>query len=572
MPTNEIWFQEVKRSPSCSNEQLKALGDLFLNLLENSESALLKTSFLLEDSFPRIVFVSISQNLKMAKIYCGTGLGLIEALKNSYDQFKHSLKEINPDFFKIDVVRKARDLRKVEKTARVDLQYTLEGLAFSSKAHFALLPEQIFAHNLFNDTTKLINYENMYEALNLEPMASTHLARLMKGKVVRLFAFKTSSLLVREKNVQFLFRGNVIRKEITGETLKLSLKKAANYLARAVNATGKFNYIFKPDINYYPLEYNITRHAGTLYAMFEYCEFFPNQAVLNAGKRGLDFLLQKILAEDNSDSLCVLENGIASLGSSALSAVALQKYIQVTKDKTYLPILIGLGNFIVGKLQETGEFKPTKEFYLKEITLKVNPSRYAPGEAVLALLRIYSTDNNLKWLKAAEKAIYWLITVRDKIIPDFFHDHWLTYALNEIYQYRKENIYLEHARKICHSTLTQQTTDSPYPDWNGGYGRNPRSTPAATRGEGLYAAYSLFKQYGKDKEFLQTIQDVYRQLVLFELSTQFLEESTLYFSNPIDALGGFQGAHTSTEIRIDYVQHNMSSLLGYYKLFLKEQD
>ena len=43
--------------------------------------------------------------------------------------------------------------------------------------------------------------------------------------------------------------------------------------------------------------------------------------------------------------------------------------------------------------------------------------------------------------------------------------------------------------------------------------------------------------------------------------TQFQPESVMYLLDPQEALGGFHNSLTNFEIRIDYVQHNVSSIL-----------
>jgi hypothetical protein len=40
----------------------------------------------------------------------------------------------------------------------------------------------------------------------------------------------------------------------------------------------------------------------------------------------------------------------------------------------------------------------------------------------------------------------------------------------------------------------------------------------------------------------------------------------MYFDDPARALGGFTGSLTDREVRIDYVQHNLSSLLALYTI------
>jgi hypothetical protein len=48
----------------------------------------------------------------------------------------------------------------------------------------------------------------------------------------------------------------------------------------------------------------------------------------------------------------------------------------------------------------------------------------------------------------------------------------------------------------------------------------------------------------------------------FQLSQQFDQDNSFYLPDAARAAGGFRAGITSTQIRIDYVQHNISSLLA----------
>ena len=48
----------------------------------------------------------------------------------------------------------------------------------------------------------------------------------------------------------------------------------------------------------------------------------------------------------------------------------------------------------------------------------------------------------------------------------------------------------------------------------------------------------------------------------FQLSQQFDADNSFYLASPERAAGGFRESVTSARIRIDYVQHNISALLG----------
>lgn len=122
-------------------------------------------------------------------------------------------------------------------------------------------------------------------------------------------------------------------------------------------------------------------------------------------------------------------------------------------------------------------------------------------------------------------------------------------------------MYLDHAMRIAEAMIASQNRDPAYRDWLGGYHEPPGSTPAATRSEGLMAAYKLARDYGSQRKAARILEAV-RYGVAFQLQTQFWPERTLYLDNPQRALGGFSRDLTNYEIRIDYVQHNLSSILA----------
>jgi len=59
--------------------------------------------------------------------------------------------------------------------------------------------------------------------------------------------------------------------------------------------------------------------------------------------------------------------------------------------------------------------------------------------------------------------------------------------------------------------------------------------------------------------------------IAFQLQTQFMPESVMYLDHPANALGGFHNNLTDYTVRIDYVQHNISALLGYYRILAGQE-
>ena len=185
----------------------------------------------------------------------------------------------------------------------------------------------------------------------------------------------------------------------------------------------------------------------------------------------------------------------------------------------------------------------------------------------IALVRLYAVDRNESWLDTAEKGADYLINVRDKgrSASKLVHDHWLLYALNELYRLRSKPSYLRHSLLIAEAITGLQNRRPGFPDHLGSYYRPPRSAPTATRSEGLLAAYHLARDFGQ-RSRARGILKAIGLGIGFQLQTQFQAESVLYLEDPSRCLGGFRKSLTNFEIRIDYVQHNISALLALYRL------
>jgi len=302
--------------------------------------------------------------------------------------------------------------------------------------------------------------------------------------------------------------------------------------------------------------------------MLELYEITGETTLLQGVRRAIQYLLQSIhpCPTNEGVSSCVVERGYTKLGGNALAAIALAKYTELTHNQQYMPVMLDLGRWIQSAQSETGRFAIHKQSYPRgEVSDFV--SRYYPGEALLAMTRIYALDPDEKWLDVAEAAALYLINGRDGGQSDsqLPHDHWLLYALNELYRYRPNPLYFSHALRVAKAIIQRQNLHPLYPDWLGSFYKPPRSTPTATRMEGLCTAYLLARDFGHLRE-AEAILKAMWLCAKFQLQTQFRPESVLYLNNPQRSLGGFHQSLTNYEIRIDYIQHNISSLLSLYRI------
>lgn len=348
------------------------------------------------------------------------------------------------------------------------------------------------------------------------------------------------------------------------------------YFKNIVDKRGKFIYSYLPDKDKVRKNYNILRHAGTIYSMLEIYELMPDKDLLKEAERAIKFLLRRVkpVEIDGIRTHVVVERDFNKLGGNGLAIIALAKYITVTNDRQYLPIMKSLAEWMMRTQDQLGKFTIHKQRYSTgELTSFI--SGFYPGEAILALVRLYEHDQDKKWLDVAEKATEYLIKVRDKntTIETITPDHWLLYGINDLYRYRPKKYYLKHAFLMCKQIFSRQIKKNwEDPEWVGGYiikNPPPKSTQAACYSEGLAAVYNIAYDYGHLVMAKQIRKAIARGIV-FQLRSQVIPRDTREMRNLLPYIGGFQKSITQTELRIDYTQHNISSIIQYYYI-LKEK-
>lgn len=344
-----------------------------------------------------------------------------------------------------------------------------------------------------------------------------------------------------------------------------SAVEGGDYLVRMTKPDGRYVYRYDPERDEELDGYNILRHAGTTYSLLELYEATGNEIYLRTADRALRYLIKHVVTcPDREEYRCVQERNEIKLGGNGLGLLAFSKYVELTGDEEMLMEAQRLAGWIKATQNEEGEFPIHKMNLLGEASDFT--SGYYPGEAIFALTRLYELDQNEEWMDVAHKGALWLIEVRDgeKTINELEHDHWLLYGLNELYQHQEDERYVEHAEKIVEAISASQHRGliGEKANWNGGFYDPPRSTPTATRSEGLIASYKLFTQ-AQRTDLAERAFSVLEDAIAFELSTQVTPVSRQRLSLSSRSLGGFYKGIGAYEIRIDYVQHNISALLGY---------
>lgn len=568
----EIWFDYIGPPLSISAQDEEALvRSVAEAVLDRAGTRIELPPALRGDNLPRIVFLSVSDGKSPARVILGSGSGLGGAVTDALEQaLSASLNPTatvttadRPAWVKLDIAQEVVPLENVDASKPLGLERSLYGLASDESTGVAFLPEVLVTYTLVNNEQK-IQPENIQAYLAESPGSGSKVEWNLSGNQARMYRFTTASSFSDGQEVARLYRGHRRFDQASSQEIALAARRGGEYLTRSVGADGKFVYSYLPKSGIVVEEYNILRHAGSIYAMMELYRVTGDKGTLQAARRAIGYLLRAVERcplDGQGSASCVVEDGDVKLGGNALAVIALAKYAEVTGDRQYVPVMLDLGRWIESTQSESGEFTIQIQSY-PDGNVDDFESAYYPGEAMLAMVRMYALDRNETWLDVAEAGADYLINVRDKEVPDVAlpHDHWLLYALNELYRYRPNPLYVRHSLRLADAIVKSQNDGAEYPDWAGSYYQPPRSTPAATRTEGLCAAYSLARDFGYAREADTMLAAMWRSAA-FQLRTQFGPESALYLNNPQQALGGFRESLTDFEIRIDFVQHNISSLL-----------
>src|SRR5699024_5282749 len=101
----------------------------------------------------------------------------------------------------------------------------------------------------------------------------------------------------------------------------------------------------------------------------------------------------KPLEVNGNDIKVVVEKDAQKVGGNALAIVALAKYTEVTGNNKHVPLMQDLASWIKEVQGDDGEFTVHKQRYSNGERFDF-VSHYYPGEAILALVRLYQVDKN----------------------------------------------------------------------------------------------------------------------------------------------------------------------------------
>ncbi len=361
--------------------------------------------------------------------------------------------------------------------------------------------------------------------------------------------------------------------EVTADQLFAAVRAGNDYLARMVGPDGSFTYGYDPTTDGYTQEpYSLLRHVGAIYAMMEGYEEMRVVDWMTAAERAIGYMLARV--QTTADGAFLSENPdleLEKVGGAGLALIALTQYQRATGDLRYLEAARSFARFIVqaqypdGHLRDNSDVQHETENEQKERgerkTKRKREVFFYFGEATLGLLRLYALDPSPAWLASARKAADWVIDVRDAH-TDVAHqipDHWLSYALHDLFVLTGDKRYLDHALKIAHTIeLGGFKTPLPGPDYAGAVAEVGDTTVTAVRVEALASDIQLLRFANQDDTWVRNLAET---LAAWMQGAHHDSESAYSARNPGRAVGGVRESALSGDLRIDINQHALSAWL-----------
>ena len=532
----------------------------------------------------KVAFISVSDLENRALVFKGRGKDIreatCEALKKCADRF--SKKKNPPRAVKFDVVTRFRPVSQENNICKpgtdpIVYKKNFDGLALDEHADVAILPEEVDANKVLRNSR--LQKDGLIRALKRHHFEGKEvvLDLLEQAKELTLYKFRTKGYYVDETMACKLYRGHRMFYDLREQELKKELVKAIQwtkdyYFKNVVQESGRLIYSFLADENRAEKRYNILRHAGTTYAMWQVYEMMPDKELYSKAKAATEYLARQVkeLEVGGEDTRVLAERETYKLGGNGLGLVALAKYSKVTGDKQYLPLMQKMARWIELSQSENGHFPYHKLSYPSGEPFDFECAYY-PGEAMLGLLRLYELDKNPEWIDVAEKAADYIVSERSETGEvSVRHDHWLLYSFNELYRHRPKDEYIDHTLLIADSMEAVQVDEAEHPDLIGGYKGNflkpipktPSANGSAFHGEGLCAAYKLVRDFYSAQR-AEKIRKTVEKGIKFQLQHHLRPENAMYYKNQKLCLGGVRRSFRGHDILIDCVQHNISCFIEY---------
>ena len=506
------------------------------------------------------VFFSACDGTRRADVYHGTGDTIKAAWNEAAKQTERAVskQDMALRWLKVDLVYlservSAAELSKALKSSRQE--FFRYGLAFDYDYQTALLEAELNGAKIYDYENNGIDldYLNRY----LEKAGRDTLAQLPDTYTL----FQCFGWLCDEDDIVYALNSSGLdygrrAETVDAERAKELILNASDFLERQVNEDGSFVYGIYPRFDNDIENYNIVRHASTVWSLLCRYRLAPDAGLAEKIDKTFDYLLTQLVYDSRGRAYLYEEKADEiKLGGCGMAVVAMTEYMDVFENKKFQEECEALGEGILYMMdRESGKFYHVLngDFSPKEEMRTV----YYDGEATFALSRLYSLTGDQKWLDAAQRAVEHFIDA------DYtqYKDHWVAYSMNEITKHIPDNL-----RYYIFAMENAQVNLETIRD---------RDTTYHTYLELLMATFEVYDRMTENGISMPSFNmdaflDTIATRVNRQLNGYFYPEYAMYMANPQRILNTFMVRHDGYRVRIDDVQHNIGGYYLYYKNYDK---
>lgn len=523
------------------------------------------------------LFVSISDGTARAQVWQKNGTDIPAMLAEFEQQLKPFLEKAT--YVRVDLVKEIE--KKTRQEAVEEIQqvfrnnYFRRGVAFDNQFGLAFLAEEIQGNALLRPVKDhqpgLNGAEMTFNQHNIEGYLYRKTGKKQGFTLedhAHLYFFDTQGYFYEDGKWITLETSGIqsglrkVEKQDLPEVIPSVIEKALRYLRKEIGEDGRFNYGYYPTYDYALTGYNSVRHMSSLYAWLETDQLVPLGEDKERILKGLEYGLKELTLEKDGHLFLkdkAKEGYSLKLGGQAMVLIALAKYNEITNSTRFLPemerFIQTIEDYYIDESGNTTHILDENLNIKKQFEIV-----YYDGEAVLGLLRAYAQTKKPEHLALAQKLFNQLI---EKGYQKY-HDHWLSYATNEILLYTNDERYYEFGLHNAFDNLDFiEFRDTAYP----------------TMLELLMAAIKmcdkLREQELEDKLGLTKNQDLHIREVaytraLHEINTGInYPELAMYMKAPHKIANGFMARHAKFRMRNDDQQHYLSGLVNFYNYFYR---
>jgi hypothetical protein len=212
---------------------------------------------------------------------------------------------------------------------------------------------------------------------------------------------------------------------VSAPAVQRGIGEGAAWLVRGQRDDGRFLYGYFSSRDEVSSEYNSTRHAGVLDALYRLGR-------IRAADAGLRYVRDNLIRHDGWTAFAPPGED-ANVGANALVVVALMHRRQATHDERFDGLTRRLGRFLLAQGRDDGSILQ----YWRPATGRSVPGvfgKFSTGEAFYALALLRGAFPEEGWERPAHRVAGYLATRRDEAEGHSVRqaDHWAAYGLAEL--------------------------------------------------------------------------------------------------------------------------------------------